>query len=549
MLRPIRENYLKIQACIDNMNVPERKVNVADLDFFLSACENLSTLDEYDALFDGIERLRDPEYRAVCRYLCRTDLFFLLAWGLNRKDAMHPWIMARCKEVQETPNGCLDLWAREHYKSTILSFALPIQDILSSHGDEPLEKWSGIEVTNCILSHTRPIAKGFLRQIKREFEANDKLRDLFPDVIWANPHKDAPKWSEDDGIILMRKSNPKESTIEAWGLVEGQPTSKHFNILTYDDVVTQGSVNTPEMIKKTVEAWEMSVNLGSKVTYRRAAGTIYHYNDAYRQFMKRGTMKVRCYPCTDDSTISGNPVLKSKEQIAELYKLMGPRTFASQMLLNPVADDIGSFDEKDVQYHANASADGLNLYLLCDPANQKRKGSDFTVMMVIGLGADHNIYIKDMIRDRLNLTEREEAFTNLHKKWMPIACGYEQVGMQSDIQHIEYVQNQHNYRYKITPLGQSGDKNARIGKLEPLFSAKRIYFPRRCLKTNYQGITEDLTDVFINEEFKAFPVSTHDDMLDTLAMLLHPDFKKLTEFPNQNKQVDIRSFINKAGNL
>ena len=37
-------------------------------------------------------------------------------------------------------------------------------DILQSHGEDPLPEWEGIEPTFGIFSHTRPVAKGFLRQ-------------------------------------------------------------------------------------------------------------------------------------------------------------------------------------------------------------------------------------------------------------------------------------------------------------------------------------------------------------------------------------------------
>jgi hypothetical protein len=101
-------------------------------------------------------------------------------------------------------------------------------------------------------------------------------------VLFENPSKESPKWSEDEGIVVKRKSNPKESTVEAWGLVDGQPTSKHYKLMVYDDVVTRESVTTPEMMTKTTDALALSFNLTAKEGRRRFIGTRYHFNDTYR---------------------------------------------------------------------------------------------------------------------------------------------------------------------------------------------------------------------------------------------------------------------------
>jgi len=176
----------------------------------------------------------DPEIeRLLKRQLAQSDLFFLLVYALGRADLNRDWYFARCREVQAAPNGYLDLWGREHGKSSLITFGLTIQDILN----DP-------EITVGIFSYSRPIAKAFLRQIKVEFETNEMLRSLFPDILWANPQRDSPKFSEDDGIIVRRKGNPKESTVEAWGLVDSTPVSKHFRLMVYDDVVTGESVST-----------------------------------------------------------------------------------------------------------------------------------------------------------------------------------------------------------------------------------------------------------------------------------------------------------------
>ena len=125
------------------------------------------------------------------RWLCLNDLFFLLVVGCRREDANREWIYDRCREVQGDCDGRLDLWSREHYKSTIITFALTIQEVLRDK-----------DITVGIFSHTRPIAKAFLSQIKREFEMNEFLKGLFPEVLWKNPKKESPKWSLDDGIIV-----------------------------------------------------------------------------------------------------------------------------------------------------------------------------------------------------------------------------------------------------------------------------------------------------------------------------------------------------------
>src|SRR3990167_4398506 len=150
---------------------------------------SVSTIEEYKKLFCYLKELLIKESFELYRQLFRSDLYFLIRYGFNREDIEHTWLLARCKEVQDNPNGYLDLWSREHYKSSIITFALTIQDILASHGDNPLPKWNGIEPTFGIFSHTRPIAIGFLRQIKRELESNRLLKSFFPDILWKKDFK------------------------------------------------------------------------------------------------------------------------------------------------------------------------------------------------------------------------------------------------------------------------------------------------------------------------------------------------------------------------
>jgi phage terminase large subunit-like protein len=467
--------------------------------------------------------------RRVKRRLAQSDLFFLLAYVLGRPDVNRDWIFERCCEVQAAPNGYLDLWGREHFKSSIITFGLTIQDILN----DP-------EITVGLFSYSRPIAKAFLRQIRTEFESNEMLRSLFPDILWANPHRDASKWSEDDGIIVRRKGNPKESTVEAWGLVDSAPVSKHFKLMVYDDVVTGESVGTPEMISKTTTAWERSLALSTEGGSVRYIGTRWHYADTYRVILERKAAIERRHAATVDGTAGGEPVLFSRERLTETRQRMGPYTFAAQFLLDPAAERDQAFHDDWLRYFDPNEGDTAEMhkYFLVDPASSKKKGSDYTVIVVIGLGADQNYYLLDAVRDRLNLTERCAALLTLHRKWRPVRVGFERYGMLSDIEYVHEKQRLENYRFEIIELGGKLSKEDRIKRMIPIFESGRFYLPTSLWRVTLEGKRVDLVTTFIEEEYKPFPVAVHDDFFDAISRICDAEVRATWPYAEAKKVID-----------
>lgn len=465
--------------------------------------------------------------REAMRRLCREDVFFLLTVGCNRTDIDRDWLYDRCREVEAEPDGMLDLWAREHYKSTIITYGMGICDILASHGDDPHERWGGREVTIGILSHTRPIAKSFLGQIKSEFETNEFLKDLFPDVLYENPQRESPSWSLDKGICVKRKSNPKEMTVEASGLVDGQPVSKHYVILNYDDVVTRESVTNEDMIKKVTDAWELSLSLTTEGGKIRYIGTRYHFNDTYKTMLDREAATPRIYPATHDGTLTGRPVFMKAETLKEKLKAQGPYTYGCQMLQNPKADNAMGFDETWLRHVTPISPDELKskrergwfIVAIVDPANAKKKDSDYTSGWVVALTPEENYYILDGTRDRLNLVERTKWVFDMYDKWKPDKILYEEYSIQADIQHIEFVQGIERKHFDLTPVGGSMAKNDRIRRLVAPFFQGRVFMPDRLMFVDQNETLRDLISEFVKDEFLPFPVAAHDDMLDALARL------------------------------
>ncbi|MGE0723257.1 MAG: hypothetical protein AB7O45_02720 [Alphaproteobacteria bacterium] len=469
-------------------------------------------LKGYARLLTDTAQKSDADFREARRWLARNDLFFLLFEALGRRDLNHDWLFARCREVQADRDGTLDLWAREHYKSTIITFGLTIQDILVNP-----------EGTTGIFADTNKVAKPFLRQIKREFESNEDLKRDFPDVLYANPQRESPQWSEDEGIIVRRRGNPKEATVEAYGLIDGQPIGRHFDDLDYDDLVTPETIGSPEMMAKVRERLALSDNLGKAGGRKRFAGTRYHALDAYQHLIDTGTVRVRKYPATVDGTPHGQPVLLTPEKLAEKRAFQGEQVFAAQMLLDPRADNIAGFRNEWLMYWPATHTSGLNVYILVDPSSGRKKTSDYTAMWVVGLGADENIYCIDLVYDRLNLGQRTSTLLDLVQKYRPIAVGYEEYGLQADIEHIQMEQNRLNFRFPIMALGGKLAKVDRIRRMAPKFEQGKVYLPTDLVRFRADGSSYAPIRQFVMEEYQQFPVAPHDDAFDALSRVLDED--------------------------
>lgn len=484
---------------------------------------------------------RDKEARYWTRYWCEESLFFLLYFIL-RVPVNHPYLVDRINEVQALNDRTLDLWAREFYKSTIITYGLNIQHLLIN----PNERIG-------IFSHTRSIAKAFLRRIKITFETNEALKVLFPDILFQNPQSQAPKWSEDDGIILNRASIFQESSVEAWGLTDGQPTSKHFSILNYDDIVTIDSVRTADQLKKTDDCFKMSDNLGADDGIRRVIGTIYHFNDQHVKLKDQGGWNVRIRPAEDDQ---GNPTFIDAEKLAKKRRDLGSYVYNTQMLLNPVAKQDQRFKKEWLKYWRELP-DDLSLFLLCDPANEKKKkltGADYTVYFLWGLDPRGNRFWIDGVRDRLTLPERWRALKKLVQKYRRFqVIGYEQYGMTADIQHYEEMMKQEAFYFNIQELGGNKlSKEDRIARLMPAFEQGRVYLPPRLEFTDKEGNVVDLVHTFIYEEYFDFPFSKHDDLLDAASRIEDPVLENLKPYDGSDDDIlddrhDIENFFNRPG--
>jgi hypothetical protein len=201
---------------------------------------------------------------------------FRLERKLKRQKVGKPWgrkYIIDCKKIPSERMSCIQVSSPDGcyivgkdflptHNSSIITFGKTVQDILIN----PEERFG-------FFSNTRPLAKDHLVPIMYEFEENGKLKALFPDILYGHPKRQSRKWSEDDGIVVKRKGNYIESTVEASGLIDGLKTGVHYTVLVWDDIINERSVFTPEMTEKAMGAVRSSTNLKTQGARFRGVGT------------------------------------------------------------------------------------------------------------------------------------------------------------------------------------------------------------------------------------------------------------------------------------
>jgi hypothetical protein len=96
--------------------------------------------------------------------------------------------------------------------------------------------------------------------------------------------------------------------------------------------------------------------------------------------------------------------------------------------------------------------------------------------------------------------------------------------MQADIEYIRERQRRDNYRFEVIELGGRLSKEDRI-RLIPIFESGRFYLPTSLWRVTHEGRREDLVTIFVEQEYKPFPVAVHDDFFDAISRICDEELR------------------------
>ena len=407
-----------------------------------------------------------------------------------------------------------------------------------------------------IANERQETADGFLRSIKVQFETNDLLRALFPEVI--PPDFGETTWATSKAM-LRRTSRRPEPTFFTIG-VGGTVTGTHPDVIIVDDPISKEAMENARVgawqIMERVNRWcnELKLLLNPQATpapYIRYNGTRWWRDDTYDYIEKQygygetprryrlsaklpdgSTVSREVYRVGDmavyraaalENGIPVYPLIYSAERLAKL-QYDDPELFACNLMNNPTDAAVRTFQDDWLRYFRwmdpqlvgflgdegkmhFVRLEDLSKIMIVDPAfTASGKGARAAIIVV---GSDlqtgkrllleakaQRVDPKDLVDDILSIAQR------LRVGRVFIESVAQQAGFIAYVQSSALRRNLPLAIETVTPGGRN--KDVRIEGLAAYFKAGAILIERSQL---------DLI-----QEYRAYtPGARYKDLLDALA--------------------------------
>ena len=400
-----------------------------------------------------------------------------------------------------------------------------------------------------LVSDTHKQAAQFLGEIKRELEFNESLRELFGIKLFLTDREDDVIVEFNDGEQFRIISLGSEQKIRGvlWN-------GKRPDLIVGDDLENDEIVMNPERREK-FNKWLDNALLPC-LAHRgvvRLIGTILHMDSALERLMpkdrdsntehtelksymirpKDGWMSVRYKAHNEDFSQLLWTIKWSAEKFQELRSTFSargnPEGYYQEYLNRPIdphhtffkKDDFGSFEEADYDKPWEYSP----TYLSIDGAWSTQDRRDWTVLLIGSVDENGLLYIRHVIRDRLDPKEAVDHICRLQDRYkftvMLIGKGAYEKGIAPFLNEALYRKGRFLH---IDAIPETVDKRLRATSIRGRMRTGGVKFNKKA------GWYNDL-----EQELLEFDRGKHNDQVDAMSLFgLYLD--KLMDAPT-HKQI------------
>jgi predicted phage terminase large subunit-like protein len=409
---------------------------------------------------------------------------------------------------------------RRHAKSTAVTLAYVLACVLFRSRGYAL-----------IVSDTIAQATQFLGDIKKELIDNDKIKELFQ-------IKEFVKDTEEDVIVECHdgyqfRISAKGSEQKMRGL---KWNNKRPDLIVCDDMENDEIVMNPERRMKFKRwfygALVPSLAVGGLI---RIVGTILHEDSLLNNLMPKDyhedtvvedlkswstnkykswkSIKYRAH--TDEFEEILWPERYSvewfKKEKADYHSIGLPDVYSQEYLNIPIDESVAYFKRHDfLGMSAEDKKLPMHYYIAADLAISQKETADYSVFIVAGVDENRILYIKNIIRDRLDGRDIVDTVLDLQKVYEPELFGIEEMQVSKAIGPFLREESIRTGVYpNLLPLKHQGkDKISRARSIQGRMRANAVKFDK---SAHWYAAFED--------ELCKFPRGTRDDQVDAFAYI------------------------------
>jgi len=451
-----------------------------------------------------LNAVRKEELRENLRERAKGSLYFLAkgVLGFDKFTNLHVGV---CEFLEHEALRKLLILPRGHYKTTASSIAYPI--------------WLSINDPNIrvlIASSTSTNAQKILSVVRAKWERCEMLRWLFPEMV---PDFNKVRWNDACATVARTRDWP-EGTYEAIG-AGGTAVSRHYDVIIEDDLVNEDHLISREQMDKVIdwhqykEALFVSPARGKNIVI----GTRWAHYDLLQWVLDNEPDRARYVRSALENSVPIFPEEFTMQELERLLAVMGTYKYSCQYLNAPMVDTGRKFEESWLQYFEHIPEGHYNYYITCDPAASVFKpgggvarDTDYTALTGIAVNTDGNIYVDDVVCDRIGVDEFiYELFRMVETYMLKNSGTAPKVGIESNafqralLFPIREEMKRSGTYFPITELkaSRASTKQLRILSLQPYFSNGAIH-----VRKSHKELLH---------EYRLFPLARHDDVLDALA--------------------------------
>ena len=408
------------------------------------------------------------------------------------------------------------------------------------------------------VSATQKLSVGNMDYIKHHLEYNDRIKYYFGNLR-------GKKWTEEDIELTNQCKLISKSNVA--GIRGGAKLHKRYDLIVLDDFEHENNTITRE-------AREKNANLVTAVVYPalephtgrlRVNGTPVHYDSFINNLLtnyakaekdgKKFAWNVITYKAITDEGVALWSSFFSEKKLKEKKKFYSdsgqPQKFYQEYMMEVTSEEDAVWTRQHIKYWDGyykrendqnfIVLDGtelpVNLFIGCDPATDiDTKYSDFSVIMVIAIDGNNNLYLMEYERHRSIPTIGSkdpstgdvigkkgvvDYILELHQKYHCISSTVEDVAMNRSIFQALNDERRRLNKFSIAVIpGKPGGSNKR----NRIYSGLSARF-----STGTVHLRKNMFDL-INEILTFGPKMSHDDTIETLY------YAQVHAFPPNMKQ-------------